>query len=309
MTTFKGRRRPTASSSGYWGAEPEPDPELERQEKLFFAVQEKNVDKVRQCLDEGIPAEPLRQHNPSGMGNLVKAVSGIERNSPDDRCIQILGLLRDAQGKTPFKIQPLEAAFNQAIDRGLSCALDVLVPLFPKGLAHKFPGEQNLYWKAVALCRSHDQYPFGRLGGPEMVEWLLERSSTQIPLEQRLEDQHQALQLFVSRSNGKSGTAKWERENHRRCANVLIAAQSPLVTASPADQSKSILLNMTAVAMEPNSGYRHWLEAIVADSQTRPVMESVRDKLTDVEWNGYREVLLAQTLETAPDVKRPGLRF
>lgn len=110
MTKFKSRRGPAASSPDYWGAEP--DPELDRQEKLFFAVQEKNVAKVHQCLTEGIPAEPLRQHSPSGMGNLVKAVAGIERNSPDDRCIQILGLLRDAQGKTPFKTQPLETAMN-----------------------------------------------------------------------------------------------------------------------------------------------------------------------------------------------------
>ncbi len=307
MTTFKGRRRRASSSSGYWGMEP--DPELERQEKLFFAVQEKNVDKVRQCLAEGIPAEPLRQHNPSGMGNLVKAVAGIGRNSPEDPCIQILRLLKDAQGEKPFKTQPLEIAFNNAIDRGLSCALEVLVPLFPQGLAHPFAGGESLYWKALALCRSHDQYPFGRLNGPQLTQWLVTHSAESVPLERRSVDQHLALDVCASRGKGNNTVVKSERDNYRRCAQVLIEAQTPLVLSGEKDKSKSILVNLAAVAMEPDSPYHHWLEAIVANPEARHVMETVRDKLTDVEWNGYRKVLLAQTLETAPDVKRPGLRF
>lgn len=288
----------------------EKDPELERQEKLFFAVQEKNVEKVRQCLAEGIPPDPVREHAPSNEGNLLKAVRGVNKNDPSDPCIQILSLLCKAQGDKPFTRQRLEWAFLQALGRGLTEAMEVMLPMLNGGLKHEFFGTTSLPWKALELCSNADQSPFGRADAAKMMAWLvnhgvrLETSETEIRL-----NQSEPLATCLSRANDKFNFETWKKANYARCADVLLQAGAPLVVPHSPRQTESTLVNLVSLAGATDSPYAHWLTILAKDENACKVVETLRSKIEDRAWKAYQQSVLENSLDQAPVAHRPSFRM
>lgn len=267
------------------------DPVQEAEDALFYAVRERNVDAVRQCLAQGTPVEATVERSYRQEGNLKKAIEVIQDNSPDDAGVQILGLLVEAQGDKPFQLPRLEMAVGLACDRGLSTALDTLLPLLPQTSRLRQTGVENLLKRAIRLSRNQETYPFARLPAAPMVTFLLNQG---FPVGQH--DEKQPLSLALGEGSSKSTLNSVVLSRFLECADVLIGHGAPVIDPNPRVTEHNIRVILEK-ASPVDSPYAHWLEHLAHQPDLADTLEALRPSIPPEQWAAYANVHLDKEWE------------
>lgn len=221
-------------------------PEVKRQQDLWSAAFDLDVDRVKKALAEGAPPEPVIGMASHGRTSpLVRALESFHASSKKEAQRQIIDLLLDARRQYPELAVPSQALAT-ALEQGNRWALDRLLPFYEQGIDTPLPQRTS---RAVT-------YAIKRLDDPprspdsmshmEVFEWVLAQNPSldvaeSLPYTQALEPLPFALSKYFS-SSFSNGHAM-SKPLYKRAVDALVERKAPLWIEG-ANQSWPAVLSM-----------------------------------------------------------------